>query len=207
MASTTSRLLRRWWLPLLLVLLLGIFHRPVLRGMGNYLIVQDEAVPVEAIFVLSGNSFDRGREAARLYKRGLAPKVICLGGETNPALELYDIHDLTSLMTQQVVRDAGVPARAIELLPEGTSTYEEFQAITRICQERGWKMVMVVSSLFHTRRIHEFFRLRMHFAGVEMVLRGAAESKFKESEWWKSEAGLLFLNNEYIKLLYYQLRY
>jgi hypothetical protein len=66
---------------------------------------------------------------------------------------------------------------------------------------------MVVSSLFHTRRIHEFFRLRLYFQGVEMVLRGAPESSFDENLWWKREPGLLFVNSEYIKMGYYWLKY
>lgn len=192
---------------LLVLAFLFLGRNRILRAIGHHLIVQDPVEQVDALFVLSGNSFDRGREAARLYKAGHAPTVVCLGGEPNPALELYGIHDLTGQMTQGVLREEGVPNSAIELLPEGTSTFEEFQAIVERCHARGWKTVMVVSSLFHTRRIHEFFRLRLHFEGIRMVLRGSAESAFSEDEWWKREPGLIFVANEYIKRLYYWLRY
>ncbi len=80
---------------LALILLSGIFHKQLLRKMGDFLIVQDELAQVEAMFVLSGNSFDRGREAAKIYKSGWSPRVVCLGGETNPSLELYGICDLS----------------------------------------------------------------------------------------------------------------
>ncbi len=187
--------------------LLLIFHRPLLRALGNYLIVEDAKTKVDGLFVLSGNAFDRGEEAARLYHEGWAPKLICLGGETNPALELYGIYDKTAVMSEGVLKDAGVPPQDIELLPKGTSTFEEFEAIRDFCKERSWTKVMVVSSKFHTRRIDRFFRLRLHMEGIEIVLRGAPESDFRESEWWKSEPGLIFLNNEYIKNMYYWLRY
>lgn len=205
----SRHLKQNWKWIALAALLLGalLFHKSLLRGMGNFLIVEDPLEQVDALYVLSGNSFDRGKEAARLYQQGYAPKLVCLGGETNPALELYGINDKTSTMTQGVLEKAGVPLPDIELLPEGTSTFEEFQAIIRHCKSNGFRKIMVVSSLFHTRRIHTFFRLRLHFEGIQMVLRGSSESGFEESLWWKAEQGLLFVNSEYIKMVYYWLKY
>jgi uncharacterized SAM-binding protein YcdF (DUF218 family) len=190
-----------------LLLMLLLLHRPILRGMGDYLIVQDTLAPVEAIFVLSGNPFDRGAEAAKIFHGGWGNQIVCLGGETNPALTLYGIRDLTYESTYRVLQRDGVPASAIDSLPEGTSTFEEFVAIQRYCKARNLHRIMVVSSLFHTRRIDTFFRLRLHLEGIEMVLRGAHESEMEEDAWWQGEPGLLFVNNEYIKLLYYWLKY
>ncbi len=190
-----------------LLLLLIIFRKPLLRSVGNFLVVEDPKQKVEAIYVLSGNSFDRGQEAARLYKEGWGPRVICLGGETNSALELYGIKDLSATITSNVLTQAGVPSKDVELLPKGTSTYEEFEAIVQHCQQHAYNKVMVVSSLFHTRRIHTFFRQRMYFSGVEMVLRGVQDAGFEKEDWWSREPGLLFVNNEYIKMMYYWLRY
>lgn len=185
------------------MLLMILLHKPILRAAGHFLIVQDELKKTEAIFVLSGNSFDRGKEAARLYYEGWAPRIVCLGGETNGALELYGIDDLSFETTRKVLLEQSIPANAIDSLPEGSSTYEEFEAIIRYCRQHQMHHITVVSSLFHTRRIDEFFRLRLHLEGIEMCLRGSDESEFEEDLWWKAEAGLLFVNSEYIKLGYY----
>lgn len=190
-----------------LLLFLAVFHRPILKGIGQWLIVQDQLSQTEAIFVLSGNSFDRGKEAAALYKSGWSPRIVCLGGETNPALELYGIYQLSYQSTFKVLQNQGIPTSAIDSLPEGTSTFEEFEAIARYCKAHSLHKIMVVSSLFHTRRIDEFFRLRLHFEGIDMVLRGADESAFDEDVWWRAEPGLLFVNSEYIKLFYYWLKF
>lgn len=205
--SLRKRTIGRWGMVFLLLVGLVVFRGSLLRGIGGGLVVEDPPKPVDALFVLSGNAYDRGREAARLYHAGYAPKVVCLGGEGNPALEMFDIVILTAELTQKVLREENVPMADIELLQEGTSTFEEFEAIVAMCKDRGWDEIMVVSSRFHTRRIHEFFRLRLHFAGIQMVLRGARESVFDEELWWKSEPGLIFVNNEYVKLLYYWLNY
>jgi uncharacterized SAM-binding protein YcdF (DUF218 family) len=190
-----------------ILLLSAVMHRPILRGIGHFLIVQDALRETPAIFVLSGNSLDRGKEAAKLYHQGWAPRIVCLGGEPHSTLELYGIHDLGFEMTKRVLLEEGVPNSAIDSLPEGTSTFEEFVAIERYCKQHRLQQITVVSSLFHTRRIDEFFRLRLHLQGIEIVLRGADESMFEEDAWWKAEPGLLFVNSEYIKLLYYWTRY
>jgi uncharacterized SAM-binding protein YcdF (DUF218 family) len=190
-----------------LILLSGIFHKQILRELGHFLIVQDELTRVEAMFVLSGNSFDRGREAAKIYKDGWSPRVVCLGGETNPSLELYGICDLSFEATRRVLQENGVPTMAIDSLAEGTSTFEEFEAISRYCKQRNLHKIMVVSSLFHTRRIDEFFRMRLKFEGIDLILRGADENAFEEEAWWREEPGLLFVNSEYIKLFYYWLKF
>jgi uncharacterized SAM-binding protein YcdF (DUF218 family) len=187
--------------------LLALFHRQILLGIGGYLIVEDPLRKVDAIYVLSGNAQDRGKAAAALYQQGYAPELVCLGGEEHDDLQLYGINLLTATMTQKVALAAGAPDSVIRLLPEGSSTFEEFEAITADCKARGYQDIMVVSSRFHTRRIHMFFRKRLCFEGINLVLRGSYESSFDERAWWKKEPGLLFVNNEYIKMAYYWLRY
>lgn len=190
-----------------LLLLIGIFHRPLLYQIGQMLVVEDAVRKVDAMYVLSGNPADRGQEAARLYAAGHAREVVCLGGEKTSALRMYGIEELTCEMTHKVVAKMGVPENAIREMCAGSSTFEEFEAIKNDCKLRGYKNIMVVSSRFHTRRIHMFFRLPLHFEGINMVLRGARDSDFEEEKWWKEESGLLFVNNEFIKTAYYFLRY
>ncbi|MFM2375484.1 MAG: hypothetical protein RLZZ165_581 [Bacteroidota bacterium] len=203
-----QRKARRWIGILLGMLVLAVaLPRWMLHGIGGFLIVEDDLQRSEAIFVLSGNSFDRGREAAEIYQAGWSPRIVCLGGETNPSLELYGICDLSYASTARVLLAQDVPASAIDTLPEGTSTFEEFEAIALYCKQHRLHRIIAVSSLFHTRRMDEFFRLRLLFEGIELILRGAEESSFDEEEWWREEPGLLFVSNEYIKLFYYWMRF
>jgi uncharacterized SAM-binding protein YcdF (DUF218 family) len=205
--SISRRWIVRSGLVLFLLLLAVLLRGKILKTAGSTLVVEDPAEQVDALFVLSGNAFDRGREGARLYNAGYTPKIVCLGGESNSSLELYNVLVSTAEITKAVVLNNNVPERDIELLEKGTSTFEEFEAITTMCKERGWTKIMVVSSRFHTRRIHEFFRLRLHFEGIKMVLRGAKDIIFEEDCWWKSEPGMIFVNNEYVKLLFYWMNY
>lgn len=190
-----------------IALVLFLFRYPILRGMGNYLIYEDRLEQADAIFVLSGNSLDRGKEAARIYHQGIAPVLVCTGGVASRDLGVMGIEMKHSVLTQHVLLNEGVDSAAIQLINEGESTHEEKEAIVKYCRDKGWRKIVVVSSKFHTRRIHKSFRKTLETAGITLILRGAPDSGFDEKEWWKYEDGLIFLNNEYIKILYYALKY
>jgi uncharacterized SAM-binding protein YcdF (DUF218 family) len=175
--------------------------------LGNYLIYEDRLEKSDALFVLSGNSLDRGKEAALLYHQGYAPVLVCTGGVESRDLGVVGIHMKHSVLTRHVLMNEGVDSTAIEMIHEGESTHDEKEAIVRYCQKKGWRKVIVVSSKFHTRRIHKSFRKTLETAGITLILRGAPDSGFDEKEWWKYEDGLIFLNNEYIKILYYAFKY
>ena len=66
---------------------------------------------------------------------------------------------------------------------------------------------MVVSDKFHTNRIDYAFRDVFEDAGIQLVLRGSPSNAYSESNWWANEEGLIMVNNEYIKLLYYYIKH
>jgi uncharacterized SAM-binding protein YcdF (DUF218 family) len=96
-----------------------------------------------------------------------------------------------------------MPDSLIRVLKTGTSTREEAELILDYSRDLGLKKVMVVSDKFHTHRVEQVFRDKLEDAGIELVLRGAPSSRYSEDQWWAGEAGLLMVNNEYIKLVYY----
>ena len=42
---------------------------------------------------------------------------------------------------------------------------------------------------------------------IEVLLSGCSHSFYDENFWWESEEGMIMVNNEYMKLLYYYLNY
>lgn len=57
------------------------------------------------------------------------------------------------------------------------------------------------------RRINNVFRPMFREKGIEVVLHGTSSSYYNKMEWWKTEEGLIAINNEYMKLLYYWWKY
>jgi hypothetical protein len=55
--------------------------------------------------------------------------------------------------------------------------------------------------------VNNVFRSLLEDAGIQVLIRGAPSSLYDESLWWESETGLIMVNNEYVKLGYYFLKY
>jgi uncharacterized SAM-binding protein YcdF (DUF218 family) len=202
---------RTGWFVFTLVLsipvLLLLFHNPILKAMGNYLILEDSIEEVEALFVLGGGTFDRGNEAVKLYNNGHAPQIVCTSENIPSVLEVIDTLLTEAQLSQKHIANLGVPLENVIALNKATSTKEEAKVIHDYCKEHGLKKVMILSSKFHTRRVNKVFNQQFENSGIELVFRGAPSSKYKENKWWQKESGLLFVNNEYIKLMYYKLAY
>jgi hypothetical protein len=109
--------------------------------------------------------------------------------------------------TRMVALRAGVPDTMAIAIKRGTSTYEECGVILSDALRAGHDTVMILSSRFHMRRIAYVFRQRFQEKGITVVLHGAPNSDYDEDRWWESEEGLLMVNNEYVKLVYYRLKY
>lgn len=190
----------------LLLLFLFLFHAPLLRVIGNHLIDEDPVETTEAAFVLSGDAWDRGNAAIKLYQKGFTRKIICTGENVPRLFLITGISYQESELTQLYLLSKGIPLRDVELLCKGTSTKEEADYILAYCKERGIKKLTIISTKFHTRRIANTFRKKFRQAGMELLIHGAPSSAYSENEWWKSENGLIFVNNEYIKIVYYLLK-
>lgn len=216
MSSWKTRLKALWkrrWIRALLILflviiLLFLFRIPILKGAGNFLISETNNLePAEIIIVLSGGAYDRGMHAAELYEDGLAPELVCPGGNTPPDFEALGMEMLESELTKHFMTELGVPEEKILVLPEATSTLEESEVVLDYMKTEGIESCIIVSSKFHTRRVRGVFEDKLEDAGISVQISGAPSQVYDENAWWTNEYGLLSVNNEYVKLLYYWLKY
>ncbi|GIV34915.1 MAG: hypothetical protein KatS3mg031_2450 [Chitinophagales bacterium] len=191
---------------LLTAILFWAIRYPILRAAGNYLICEDPLEHAPALFILSGDPWDRGNEAIRLYKSGYAEKIICTGENVPTLFKIAGIDYAESELTWMHLLASGVAAEDAELLCLGTSTREEAEHILHYCREHNVKKAIIVSSLFHTRRMRNTFRKVFQNTGIHLIIRGAPSSVYDENRWWEKEEGLIFVNNEYIKIIYYRLK-
>ncbi len=186
---------------------LFLLRYPLLRSMGHFLITEDPLLPVDAVFVLGGSVQDRGVEAARVHARGISQRFVFTGAPVPSALQALGLDSTEAECTRNAAVRAGLPLEHTLALNVGTSTYEEFKALLAYSIENDLDTVMVISTPFHLRRINRVFRKPFRKAGITVLLHGAPSSTFHEGTWWQAEDGLIMLNNEYVKLLYYWLKY
>lgn len=199
-------------LALVLLIIIGIpvlyiFREPVLQHCATSLIRENPLQKSDAIFVLSGGGYDRGNEAAKIYKQGYAPVIVCTGGNPDVGLKVFNIDTLESDETVADLKRLGIPDSAIVEIRQGTSTKEESDIILAYCQLHHYTRGIIVSSKIHTRRVDEVFRKKLKQSGIELILDGAPSSSYDEMHWWQSENGLIAVNNEWIKRFYYWWKY
>ncbi|MBV9211758.1 MAG: YdcF family protein, partial [Acidobacteria bacterium] len=105
---------------------------------------------------------------------------------------------------------SGVPAAKIEILPQVvTSTYEEATLLREYVAAQHLRSVLIVTSAYHTRRA--LWTLRRAFAGsgIELGIESppAGWQTPAPATWWLHARGWQLVAGEYVKLLYYHLRY
>lgn len=197
---------------LLLFLLLGIaaffiLSKPALCLAGRFLVSEDPLEKADVIFVLSGDAWDRGNEAVKLFQRDYAPVIICTGENIPHNLKALDIEMPESRITAQNIINQGVADSVVLVIEKGTSTFEESAVILDYCLKNKVEKCIIVSSKFHTRRINITFKEKFREQDIRYMIHGAPSTLYFEDHWWENEYGLIALNNEYIKLAYYWLKY
>jgi uncharacterized SAM-binding protein YcdF (DUF218 family) len=183
-----------------------VFKTQILQSFSNFLIRQDPPDKADLMVVLSGSAFDRGNEGARLYKEGYTSHIVCPGGNLEELFLIQGDTVYESDMCKRNIIHNGVPDSLVTTLHYGTSTREEADTILSYCTQHQIKKIIVVTTLFHTRRAGKVYKKRFADAGITVIMRGAHSSEFEESLWWQNEYGLISLNNEYMKTLYYLIK-
>lgn len=199
---------KRLWVKIAASLVLGallffMLKVPILQAMGNNLRSEDEPVKTRYLFVLSGGAYDRGHEAARLYKAGLVDTIVCTGENIQQNLLALGIDINEAQLTDSALVRFGVPQERILLLQKGTSTLQEASVIRDFCLKKGQLRASVLSDKFHTGRAKELIKPVLKKEGIELTMIGSPSSQYNEDRWWESENGLIMVNNEYAKKLYY----
>ena len=194
-----------------ILVILILFRNPILRGVGSFLIVETAPQKVDAIFVLGGNLLDRPLKAKELYDEGYASKIFTVGGNysqrelaLNNGDTIIDLCD--AIVSQEFLMGQGVAFEDVQAIPYGTSTKEESEHILNQCLKSKFDSIIVVTDKFHTRRVSNVFIDYFKKEGITVILQGCSNREYEEDLWWKSEQGLVMVNNEYLKLVYYMLK-
>jgi uncharacterized SAM-binding protein YcdF (DUF218 family) len=188
-------------------IVLFFFRFSALQFMSTILIKEDEIHACDAIFVLSGNAMDRAAEAAKLYKLGIGKKIICTGGNQLSDFKILGLKELESDMSRLRLLQLNIPDSVIDVIHNGSSTFEEAEVIKLYCDENNINAAVIVSSAFHTRRVHSVMHKRFLNSNTQIIIRAAESQTFNINEWWKNEYGLLAVYDEYVKLGYYFLKH
>jgi len=190
-------------------LLLYVFRFQALAGIGGFLVIHDQLEPADLIYVLNGDPTVRPYHAAALFHQGLAPKIVIARTEDSIGVQFGAYPNVTD-SNLIILKKLGVPETQLTELRWGTgvsTTFDEAIALRDYCQQHPVRKVIVVTSDLHSRRSRFVFRKVLSGMGIKVMLSPIADRKYGASNWWRLEDGVIGCQNEYIKLLYYHLKY
>jgi uncharacterized SAM-binding protein YcdF (DUF218 family) len=127
----------------------------LLLAAGPFLVVRDQLQPAGAIVVIGGDHKpERMRQAGALFRQGYAPLVIISAGTI--VLEGGERAPEARVMLGQA-RELGLPEDALNLEQASRSTYENAIYTKAVCQSRGIRSILLVTSAYHSRRARRIF--------------------------------------------------
>lgn len=152
---------RHWILRWVLLVLLVLVAAALIWGRWIYTQIEhyandDQAAPADAIAVFGAAEYDgrpspvyRARldHAEALFRRGIAPVIITLGGDGGDQYSEGGVG-------REYLMASGVPESAIIAETESRSTEESARRIAVIARTNGFRRLVVVSDGAHLFRIH-----------------------------------------------------
>jgi uncharacterized SAM-binding protein YcdF (DUF218 family) len=177
----------------IILLLVGLFlaHKPILLGIGSFLVVEDNLKPADLIHILGGG-FDRLDYGLQLYEQGYGQRIFITGGDDASVYRAYALAN---------------GAEAKHILPAeswAVDTYEEALELKQFLdRDSSVQSVIVVSSPYHTRRAQWTFQevladqVALQFAPVPFAMAR------HQQQWWMDAGSRKIVMGEYFKLFFY----
>ena len=187
---------------------------PLVAWGGAKLLITDAPLEkADAIVVLGGsaNYRERSREAAKLMLEGRAPRVLITNDNMKGPWSSVDQRNLFFYeRSLKVITNAGVPVNNVEVLMQPvSSTQEEAELVRQYAEEHRLNSVLIVTSAYHSRRALWTFSRAFRDTGIRIGLINVkpGDQSPRPATWWLSLRGWRLVPTEYVKMLYYVIKY
>jgi uncharacterized SAM-binding protein YcdF (DUF218 family) len=172
----------RWWLFVLALALIVIFHAQILGALGGYLVKDDPPQKADAALVLAGDGWgNRILAAAQLKRDGYVPKVLVSGPDG-----AYGLHE-SDLAIPFAVKHGYPGSYFVPMIHSGRSTRLEALALLPEIRRQGIRRLLLVTSNFHTRRAGRIFHDLA--PDLTIIVVGAPDQDFTPNGWWHTREG------------------
>jgi uncharacterized SAM-binding protein YcdF (DUF218 family) len=209
-ASSSSLRKSRWLRALVLFLVVW----PLFAWLAARSLIVAAPVPqADVIMLLSGSSTlrERARQAAQIYLQGRAQKIIVTNdGHQGSWSNVEQRNPFYFEITRAELIRQGVPNDKIEVLPQIVlSTHDEAVLLRNHVERNGIRTILLVTSAYHSRRALWTFKRVFENGGVGIGLEPANTGWQTPSpwKWWLHIKGWQMVPTEYLKLIYYRVRF
>jgi uncharacterized SAM-binding protein YcdF (DUF218 family) len=192
---------------LALAVIVWLLRAPLLTGWARMWVVDQPLRKSDAIVVLGGRPDLRGPEAARLYHLGLAPKVLYMDVRLGPSAEMGIVPSERE-QTRRLLLSNNVPETAMVAIGHAVgSTFDESCAVREWITRTGAHDIIIATDLAHTRRVRWIFGKELQGLTAGIHIKAIEPEAYGTTNWWQHEEGLEAFQSEFIKLIYYHVKY
>ncbi len=197
----------RWWVFSILgfFLALVLTHPLWLGAAARFLIVDEPIGQADVVVALSGGSLRVGR-GIELYREGRAKKLFLP----------FDLQDRLGFLGMSIPEAVRANALSLGIRPEDlilqdgvTSTQEDALVSREVLEKHEFRSAVILTSAFHSRRAAFTFKRVFRGSPVQISIASVPleEEDYVLDRWWTRERELVFVVNEYIKIVLYLFRY
>jgi uncharacterized SAM-binding protein YcdF (DUF218 family) len=179
-----------WRTAIIVLLAAAIFAVVAYFHPQTFLCVDSGKVRGDVLVVLGGGMHDRPAHAADLYFRQAAPAIILTGAGDD-------------MINWRILRDAGVPAQAIQIENQSLTTQENALFTIKLLRASHFHRIILVTSWYHSRRALKTFE---HYAPDLTFYSCPSHFAMARSDWGKFWTGHR-MRLEFLKLPGYWIRY
>lgn len=196
---------------LLFIALLYYFSGTILTRFGKFLVFDEQPSLSDAVVVLNTGMeyYPRLIEAAELYKKRLARKIIINGNRKTDLLKSLEKKGFRPCCQWfedriRILELLGVPREAVIAISaeDAYDTISEAKAVGKKLVEAGVKRIIVTTSKFHTRRAR-YIWLRAYPHQLRIQFVAARRDPYSPERWWKDGRQIRWVLAEYGAWMYY----
>lgn len=203
---------------IIFIVLIGIivlFSNPILTAMGNFLVKETENLQTaDAVVVLTTGVDYTARliEAARIYEKGLAKKIVIDGDRKSDILKQLETQGYQeachwSENPISVLKFFDVSESNIIVLdaPDAYDTVSEAAITGGFLRKYNLTKLIITTSKYHTRRAGYIWKTA--YDGIfDIQVAAARDDPFREDAWWKDGRQVRQLLSEYGAWFYYWIK-
>lgn len=192
--------------------ILSAYRIPLLIKLGNYLIVEHKAEKSDLIVCLAGEDVERALAVIDAHRQGLAPYIF-RAKEVKPDSFDYlkeKVRDYPANfdLFKLIMDSFGIPEKVILSTEDRVnSTLDEAKVVHKFVLDRGFKSLILITSLTHSRRAWRTFKKVFKDDDIKIISLPSHYQLFNPKDWWTKRKYTKELIFEYQKLIYYKITY
>jgi uncharacterized SAM-binding protein YcdF (DUF218 family) len=150
---------------------------------------------------------NRTLAAVKLQKEGWAGRILIFDGKPSPSEKLGLSRRHVEVVHENLVRFGAAPETIHVIGKDVTSTRDEAFAVRDWLISSGAKRVIVPAEIPGSRRASWIFTQALQGSQGRAAIHAIDPWEYGRTNWWQKEQGLIAMQNDFIKLIYYHIKY